>query len=220
MRLLHGRNQAVLRYDFSLAPNPRRVRMYLAERGLSVDSVQVNLRQGEHFADAFKVRNPALIVPALALDDGTLITETMANCRYFEALHPALPALFGTTPAAQAQVEMWNRRAELEGFLAVAEVLRNSLERFKDRALPGPRNYAQIPALVERGRVRIRAFFADLDTHLAGSEFLAGPGFSVADITAFVTVEFAGWVEGKPAADQIHLQRWHQVIAARPSAGA
>lgn len=209
----------MLLYDFSLAPNPRRVRMYLAEKGLHVDSVQVNLRQGEHFADAFKSRNPALIVPALALDDGTLITETIAICRYFEAMHPT-PALFGSTPLEQAKVEMWSRRAELEGFLAVAEALRNSLERFKDRALPGPRNYAQIPALAERGRARTRAFFEDLNGHLADSAFLAGPDFSVADITAFVTVEFAGWVEEKPAPDQQHLLRWHAAIAARPSASA
>ncbi len=206
-------------YDFALAPNPRRVRMYLAEKGLEVPSVQVNLRQGEHFKDEFRAENPALIVPALVLDDGTLLTETMAICRYFEALHPA-PPLFGTTAREQAVIEMWNRRAELEGFLAVAEVLRNSLERFKDRALPGPRNHAQIPALVERGRLRVHDFFDTLDQHLANSACVAGDAFSVADITAFVTVEFAGWVEEKPREDHRHLLRWHAQIASRPSAQA
>ena len=206
-------------YDFELAPNPRRVRMYLAEKGISVPSVQINLRQGEHFNEGFKRENPALIVPALVLDDGTLVTETMAICRYFEAVQPQ-PPLFGTTAREQALIEMWSRRAELEGFLAVAEALRNSLERFKDRALTGPRNYAQIPALVERGKARVRAFFDDLDARLAHSEHLAGSGFSVADITAFVTVEFASWVEVKPEARHTHLLRWHGAVAARPSAKA
>lgn len=209
----------MLLYDFTLAPNPRRVRMYLAEKGLSVETVQVNLRQGEHFASEFKQRNPALIVPALALDDGTLLTETMAICRYFEALHPA-PALFGTTPLEQAVIEMWNRRVELEGFLAVAEALRNSLERFRDRALTGPRNYAQIPELVARGHARIRAFFEDLDAQLAQHPYVAGDRFSIADINAFVTVEFAGWIEEKPTGEQQHLNRWHAAIGARPSATA
>lgn len=206
-------------YDFELAPNPRRVRMYLAEKGISLPTVQVNLRQGEHFNEAFKRENPALIVPALVLDDGTLITETMAICRYFEATQPQ-PALFGVSPREQACVEMWCRRAELEGFLAVAEALRNSLERFKDRALTGPRNYAQIPALVERGKTRVRWFFEDLDAQLAGRDFVTGDSFTVADITAFVTVEFAAWVEEKPAPQQQNLLRWHAAVAARPSAKA
>ncbi len=206
-------------YDFELAPNPRRVRMYLAEKGIEVPTVQVNLRQGEQFREDFKAGNPTLIVPALVLDDGTLVTETMAICRYFEAVQPN-PPLFGSTPREQALVEMWSRRAELEGFLAVAEALRNSLERFKDRALPGPRNYSQIPALVERGKARVRAFFDDLDRRLADSAYVAGETFSVADITAFVTVEFAGWVEEKPRAEHRHLGRWHALVAARPSAKA
>jgi len=193
--------------------------MYLAEKELAIESVQINLRQGEHFATDFKRRNPALIVPALALDDGPLLTETMAICRYFEALHPA-PPLFGTTPLEEGLIEMWSRRAELEGFQGVAEALRNSLERFQNRALPGPRDYAQIPALVERGRARARGFFDDLDAQLASNTYVAGSAFTVADITAFVTVEFAGWIEEKPTAAQGHLQRWHQAIAARPSAAA
>ena len=193
--------------------------MFLADKGITLPTVQVNLRQGEQFKEDFKHDNPAMLVPALVLDDGALLTETMAICRYFEALQPE-PRLFGTTPREQAFVEMWSRRVELEGFLAVAEALRNSVERFKDRALPGPRNYAQIPALVERGKARARAFLDDLDAHLAGSEYLAGPSFTVADITGFVTVEFAGWVEVKPEARHVNLQRWHATVAARPSAKA
>ncbi len=206
-------------YDFQLAPNPRRVRMYLAEKGITIDTVQVNLRAGEQFQAEFRAANPSMILPALALDDGTLITETMAICRYFEALHPT-PPLFGSTPKEQAQIEMWSRRAELEGFYAVAESLRNSLERFKDRAIPGPRDYAQIPALIERGKARAVAFLEDLDAALRGRQWLATESFSVADITAFVVVEFAGWVEVKPTEAQAELRRWHQAVAARPSAQA
>ncbi len=209
----------MLLYDFSLAPNPRRVRMFLAEKGVSVPTVQVNLRQGEHLNDEFKQTNPAVIVPALSLDDGTLLTETMAICRYIEALHPS-PALFGATAREQGLVEMWCRRIELEGFLAVAEALRNSLERFKDRALTGPRNYAQIPALVERGHARVKGFFEDLDVQLAKHSFVAGEFFSAADITAFVTVEFAAWIEVKPTLEQVNIQRWYATVAARPSAKA
>lgn len=209
----------MLLYDFELAPNPRRVRMFLAEKGLEIPRVQVNLRQGEQFHAQFMRDNPAMIVPALSLDDGTLLTETMAICRYIEALHPT-PPLFGVDAKTQALIEMWSRRAEFEGFMAVAEALRNSVERFKDRALPGPRNYAQIPALVERGKARTAGFFEDLEAGLAGKTWLAGEAFSVADITAFVVVEFAAWVEVQPTPAQINIARWRAAIAARPSASA
>lgn len=204
-------------YDYAPAPNPRRVRMYLVEKGITLPSVQIDLRRGEQLSAEFKRDNPTMIVPALVLDDGSLLTETMAICRYFEALQPE-PPLFGRDPREQAFVEMWSRRAELEGFLAVAEALRNGSAAFTDRALPGPRNYAQIPALVARGKARIAAFFDDLDTHLANREFVVGTSFTVADITAFVTVEFAGWVDVKPGAQHAALARWHAAIAARPSA--
>ena len=209
----------MLLYDFELAPNPRRVRMFLAEKGLEIPRVQVNLRQGEQFHAQFMRDNPAMIVPALRLDDGTLLTETMAICRYLEALHPT-PALFGTDAKTQALIEMWSRRAEFEGFMAVAEALRNSVERFKDRALPGPRNYAQIPALVERGKARAAGFLEDLDSGLGDRPWLAGDAFSVADITAFVVVEFAGWVEVQPTPAQLNIARWRAAVAARPSASA
>lgn len=206
-------------YDFELAPNPRRVRMFMAEKGIEIPSVQVNLRQGEHFNEEFRAANPSMIVPALLLDDGLLLTETMAICRYLDALYP-MPRLFGTTAREQALVEMWSRRAELEGFMAVAEALRNSVERFANRALPGPRNYAQIQALVERGKARAEGFLDDLDAGLGDNTWLAGDFFSVADITAFVVVEFAAWVEVRIQPHHAKLQRWHAAVAARPSAGA
>jgi len=206
-------------YDFVLAPNPRRVRLFMAEKGLEIPSVQINLRQGEQFEAQFKQDNPGMIVPALLLDDGTLLTETMAICRYLDALQPT-PALFGSTPKEQALVEMWSRRAELEGLAGAAEALRNAAPRFVNRAIPGPRDYAQIPALVERGKARVQAFFDDLESGLSGQTWLAGEHFSVADITAFVVVEFAVNIEEQPAARHVHIARWRAAVAARPSAAA
>ena len=123
-------------YDFALAPNPRRVRMFLAEKGVEVPSVQVNTREREQFSDAFRAINPNCQVPALELDDGTIITESVAICRYFEEIHPE-PPLMGRDTVDRAIVEMWNRRMEFDGYLAVAEAVRNGLPMFEDRGLSG-----------------------------------------------------------------------------------
>jgi glutathione S-transferase len=206
-------------YDFTPAPNPRRVRIFLAEKNIQVETVQVNLRGGEHFADAFKTKVPQLIVPSLELDDGTILTESMAICRYFEALQPQ-PALFGSSPREIGTIEMWNRRVELEGILATADALRNSAERMKGRAVTGPVNYPQIPALAERGKARAAAFFEVLNNRLGRSTYLAGEAYSVADINALVMVDFSAWVAVKPTAGQQNLARWYQLVTARPSAKA
>jgi glutathione S-transferase len=206
-------------YDFGLAPNPRRVRLFMLEKGLHPPTVEINLRAGEQFSDAFKRVNPRLMVPCLELDDGTIIDETLAICRYLEAVQPA-PCLFGATALDIARVEQWNRRAEIEGFLPAADALRNSEARFANRAVPGPRDFAQIPALVERGKMRAAAFFADLDAHMAGREFVATASFSAADITAYVTVEFAARVGVVVQPEQTALARWFAATQARPSVRA
>ena len=123
-------------YDFALAPNPRRVRMYLAEKGIEVPTVQVNTREREQFSDAFQAVNPRGTVPVLVLDDGTVLTESVAICRYFEETHPE-PPLFGRDAKEKAVIDMWNRRVEIECYAPAADVVRNSLEMFKDRAIPG-----------------------------------------------------------------------------------
>ena len=206
-------------YDFGLAPNPRRVNVFINEKGLKIETVDINLRSGEQFSADFLKVNPLATVPCLALNDGSTLTETMAICRYLEALHPT-PCLFGATPMDIARIEQWSRRAEFEGFLPAADALRNGEPRFANRAVPGPQDYAQIAELAERGKTRCLAFFGELDKQLAGREFLATDAFSAADINAYITVEFAARVGVKPAPGMGHLLRWYKAVGERPSVRA
>ena len=206
-------------YDCTTAPSPRRARILLAEKGIAVETVQVDLGKGEQLSDTFRAINPDCTVPALKLEDGTIIASNAGIAAWAEAFKPD-PALLGRTPAERGLVAHWNSKAELDGLLAVAEVLRNGSPRMKDRALPGPENYAQIPELAERGRARLTRFMAVLDAHLKGREFLAVDSYSVADITALVTVDFAKWVKVVPEESQADLKRWHAAVSARPSATA
>jgi len=206
-------------YDFGLAPNPRRVNFFINEKGLEIDTVEINLRTGDQFSEAFLKVNPQATVPCLELDDGTVLLETMAICRYLEAVHPT-PCLFGSQALDIARIEQWSRRAEMEGFLPVADALRNGEPRFANRAVPGPQDYAQIPALAERGKPRCQAFFAVLDKQLAGREFVASEFFSAADINAYITVEFAARVGVKPDATMANLLRWYKAVGERPSVRA
>ena len=193
-------------YDCATAPSPRRVRIFLAEKGITVPVVQVNLREGEHLQPAFRKINPEATVPALELDDGTVINDAIAICAYFEELHPE-PPLIGRTPEERAVTIAWNRRIERDGFYAVMEAFRNSTPGLKGRAIPGPDGYAQIPALAERGRARVGRFFAGMDAHLEKREFVAGPHYSMADITTQITIEFAKWAKLPIPASCPHLAR-------------
>ncbi len=158
-------------------------------------------------------------VPVLELDNGTRITDAIGICVYFEATHPQ-PPLIGESAEEKAVITAWQRIAERNGFYAVMDALRNSTPGLKDRALPGPDDYAQIPALAERGRARIGRFFEQMDARLAQSEPVAGARYSIADITTLVSVDFARWVKlSVPEACQ-HLRRWHAQVSARPSAKA
>jgi len=206
-------------YDYKMAPNARRVRVFLAEKGLEIETIPVDLGTGEQMQDAYRAVNPRLAVPALVLDDGTLLTESIAICRYLELLHPE-PALFGSGPKGQALVEMWHRRVELEGMMAAAEAVRNSVPFFAGRALPGPVDLPQIPALAERGMKRIDYFYGMLDERLADSEFLAGGEYSVADIAALVACDFAKIVKKRVGDGTPNLKRWYDAVSARPSAAA
>jgi glutathione S-transferase len=206
-------------YDYAPAPNPRRVRMFLAEKGIAVPTVQVDLRANEQFTPEFRDINADCTVPVLELDNGTRLADVMAICVYFEVLQPE-PALMGIGPLGCATVTAWQRQVERDGFFAVAEALRNSSPAFKARALPGADDYEQIPALVERGRSRIGKFFRTLDARLAGHKYVAGEAFSIADITAVVAVDFARWIRLAVPKDLINLRRWHAEISARPSATA
>jgi glutathione S-transferase len=206
-------------YDCTTAPSPRRVRIFLAEKGIALPMVQVNLRQGEQFSAAFRALNPDSTVPVLELDNGRCITDIVAICRYFEEMHPA-PPLMGIDAEDKAVIEMRQRWCEREGFYAAMDAFRNATPGLKGRALPGPEDYEQIPALAERGRARLNSFFRRLDALLAASEFVAGPRYTIADITALVSIDFAGWRKLAPPEELVHLRRWHAAVSARPSAAA
>lgn len=207
-------------YDYPRAPNPRRVRIFMAEKGLHIPLEQVDLASQAQFDADFARRNSTHTVPVLELDDGTCISESLAICRYLEVLHPE-PALFGHSALEQAMIEMWSRRAELGGMIHAADVVRNTLPFFVDHALPGvDGGVPQIPALAERGMAGLQRFFEAFDQQLAEYEFVAGEHYSVADITTQVTIDFAGWCKIRVPETCQHLQRWHQAVSARPSAKA
>jgi glutathione S-transferase len=206
-------------YDCATAPSPRRVRIFLAEKGISVPTVQVDLRNNEQLAPAFRAINPDATVPALELDDGTRINDAIGICVYFEAIHPQ-PPLMGESAEEKATITAWQREVERNGFYGVMEAFRNSVPGLKGRALPGPHDYEQIPALAERGRLRVMHFFAQMDARLAQSEFVTGPRYSIADITALVTIDFAGRAKLPLPENCGHLRRWHVQVSARPSAKA
>ena len=206
-------------YDFAMAPNARRVRIFAAEKGIKLDTISVDLSKREQMEHAYKAINPRLAVPALVLDDGTLLTESVAICRYLEELHPE-PALFGDNPKERAIVEMWHRRMELEGMQAAAEGIRNSVEFFAGRAIAGPANFEQIPELAERGKQRVDIFFNMLEDRLAQSAFVAGPSYSVADIAALVACDFSKVLKKRVGDDRPNLKRWYAEVSSRPSAKA
>ena len=203
-------------YDCSTAPSPRRARILLAEKGVAHDTVQVDLRSGEQMGDAFRAINPQCTVPALRTDDGVVLTDNAAIAAYAEARWPQ-PPLLGRTPLEKAEIASWNWRIEFEGFLAIAEALRNSAPAMANRALPGPVAYAQIPALAERGLQRVQQFMDMLETRLAGRDVVVGDRLSIADITAAVAVDFARIVRIKPGEQHSNLQRWRAALALRPA---
>lgn len=203
-------------YDCSTAPSPRRARILLAEKGVAHATVNVDLARGEQFSDSFRALNPQCTVPALVLEDGLVLTDNAAIAAYTEARWPE-PAMLGRSPAERAEVASWQWRVEFEGLMAVAEALRNGSPAMANRALPGPHNYEQIPALAERGRMRLAHFFEVLEARLQGRETIAGQGLSLADITAVVTVDFARIVRVKPGEQHPNLRRWREAMALRPA---
>ena len=203
-------------YDCATAPSPRRARILLAEKGIAHETVQVDLRQGEQLSAAFRQVNPQCTVPALRTDEGLVLADNAAITAYLEARFPQ-PALLGETPEQKAEIASWNWRVEFEGLLAIAEALRNSAPAMANRALPGPVDYDQIPALAQRGLARVQHFFATLDERLVGRDFIAAGRFSVADITAVVAVDFARVVKLRPGEQHAQLLRWRASMALRPS---
>ena len=206
-------------YQSPSSPNSRRVRIFLAEKGLQVPFVVIDLGKGEQHSEAYRAINPRRVVPTLLLEDGTAIGEVPAIMRYLDEAFPAVP-LLGATPEDKGLILMWERRAELEGFAAVMEGVRNKVPRLQGRAIAGPHDYEQIPALVERSVLRVKNFFGDLNERLAQEPFIAGERYSAADITALVTVDFAKALELSVPADHTALKRWYETVSSRPSATA
>ena len=206
-------------YDCSTAPSPRRVRIFIAEKGLDIETVQIDLSSGEQFSDAFRKKNPDCVVPVLELDDGTCLSEVLAICQYLEALHPE-PALLGATPLQRAQITMWNIKVEQQGLLSMADAFRNSAKGLKGRAVTGSSGYEQIPELADRGRQRVAQFLTRLDEQLADNRFVAGDLFSIADITALVLVDFAAWIKIAVPDGAVNLARWYGEVSSRPSVSA
>jgi len=200
-------------YDGGRAPNPRRVRVFLAEKGLTVPVEPVDLGKMAHKSPGYTAINPLQRVPALELDDGTIITESIAICRYFEVLKPE-PPLFGTGAKDSALVEMWQRRVELHLLGPVSQVFRHSHPAMKEMEVP------QVPAWAESNKPRVAEFLALLDSELKDRRYIAGERYSVADITGLIAIDFM-----KPAKLAVpdtlgHLKRWYAEVSARPSAQA
>ena len=206
-------------YDFAMAPNARRVRVFAAEKGIALEMISVDLAKREQMGAAFQAINPRMAVPALVLDDGTLITESVAICRYLEEIHPE-PPLLGTGALGRAVVEMWHRRVELEGLQAVAEGVRNSVDFFAGRAIAGAQDFAQIPELAERGKQRVDWFYGMLDERLGEVEYIAGSHYSIVDIAALVACDFAKVLKKRVGEATPNLKRWHDAVSSRASANA
>jgi glutathione S-transferase len=200
-------------FDGGRVPNARRVRVFLAEKGITVPLVPVDLAQAEHKSNEFTARNPLQRVPVLELDDGTILTESVAICRYFEEIQPD-PPLFGVGALERARVEMWNRRVELELYTQGQAAFRHGHPGMAAAEVPQIQQWADVNR--ERAVQTLRL----LNDHLAGSRYFAGDRFSIADITALVTVDFLKPARITVPDDLTALKRWHQEVSARPSAAA
>ena len=204
-------------YDCITAPSPRRVRMFIAEKEIDIETVFVDLGSGEHLKPPFIELNPKASVPVLLLDNGTMLNESMAISVYLDTVFPE-NNLTGENPTERAVIAIAQLDMDLNGLQAVAECFRNSARGLAGRAMVGPVSYDQIPDLAERGRTRVKLFFNGLNERLAKSNYVAGDRFTVADITAFISVEFAKVIKEKPSEDAIHLQRWYSAVALRKCA--
>lgn len=199
-------------YETRSAPNARRVRIFLAEKGITMDYEEVDIEKGQNLTDDFRKKSTTTKIPVLALDDGSYIGESAAICRYFEELHPETP-LLGATPKEKATVEMWHRRVEWYLLAPVGMCFQHTTGFFKDRMTP-------IAVWGEECEKQVWQGFAMLEERLAASSYIAGENYSIADIVGFCAVEFAKVIKIRPKEEQIHLRRWYEMMKARPSAKA
>ena len=206
-------------YDCQMAPNPRRVRVFLAEKGVDIPKTEVSIIEGENLKPEYLAVNPRGLLPTLELDDGNRIDETIAICRYIEETHPE-PNLMGQDALEKAQIESWQRHMEFDGLNPTGEMFRNSFDPFKNRGLPGLENVQAIPELAARGKAGVERFYERLEQRLSQSTYIAGERYTIADITALCVVDFASFAKmGIPEANT-NTKRWHADVSARPSAKA
>lgn len=205
-------------YNWQFAPNCRRVRMFMLEKGLDLPAIEEVIGSGLRLLPQYVDTWPHAMVPMLELDDGTRIGEAMAICRYLEDEYPE-PNLMGRDGREKGLVEMWERRAYDECMIGTAEVFRNSHPEFVDRGIPGTTEpVPQIPQLIERGKGRVRRYYRKIEAQLRDNRFIAGPRFSVADITTLCSVDFARAVDMPIPPDCTGVARWHEELSVRPSA--
>ena len=208
-------------YDCDIAPNPRRARMFIAEKGLDIKKVEVDIIGGENLSESFLSINPRGLLPVLELDEGTIIDEVMAICRYLEELHPKNP-LLGSTPLEKARVVGYQRKMEFDGMIAISEAFRNDAvnKRFTFRSLPGRDGTSAIEGLVERGQTTLDNFYIWLERYLTENEFVAGDNFTMADITAYVAIDFSKWVKRRIPKENIRTLEWYSKVSSRNSSKA
>ena len=208
-------------YDCQMAPNPRRVRIFLAEKGIDMPKIEVSILDGSNLKPDYLRVNPRGLLPVLELDDGTRLDETVAICRYIEETHPE-PNLMGKTALEKATIESWQRHMEFDGLAAVGEIIRNSIPAFSSRGLPGVTDTVPaIPALVERGTASLKRFYERLEKRLAETQFIAGDRYTIADITALCAVDVANnFLKISIPEGNTNSRRWHAAVSARPSAKA
>jgi len=199
-------------YETKTAPNPRRVRMFLAEKGIDVDYVQVDIQKGENLSPQMRAKNPLGKIPILELDDGTCIAETDAICTYFEAIQPE-PPLMGTTPIEKATISMWQRQVEFAFMMQIGMCFQHTTGYFKDRMTP-------VPEFGKEAGINAAKYLNILERRLGEKEFIAGNAFSIADITALCAMDFARVVKIRMTEEHVNLARWYEAVSNRASAKA
>ena len=195
-------------YTYDRAPNPRRLGMFLKYKGIEIETAQVDLRKAEQLTDEYRAINPEMTVPALKLDDGTVLSEVIGICTYLEQIYPDRP-LLGTTALERALVVSWDHRLFAAMIMPITDMLRNSAEAFRNRALAGPYDVPQLTEMVERGRLQLHYILPDLDAKLARGAWLAGDNFTFADIDLLAAVDFMAWVKESVPEECTHLKAWH-----------
>ena len=202
-------------YSFSFAPNARRVTAFLNEKGIEVDTYELNVREGEQFKEPYQTMNPFNCVPFLKLDNGLVISESLSICRYLENLHP-YPSLFGDSPEKISYIDMWNRRLELNALAALGQAVRNKLPFFEGKVLAGTRNdIKQSPEIVNRARDILNDFCERVNPHLKDKSFICGSDFTVADITGYFIFPACDALDFKIDSKYENVLKWKDTISNR-----